>query len=102
MGVPLFQEQAMKIAMVSAGFSAGEADQLRRAMATFKRTGTIGTFRDRIINGMTERGYRAAFAEQVRSEERGVGKECVRTSGSRWTPSQYKHQASRTILRLTI
>src|SRR3546814_4926968 len=49
MGVPLFQEQAMKIAMVSAGFSAGEADQLRRAMATFKRTGTIGTFRDRLI-----------------------------------------------------
>ncbi|MFC3678454.1 error-prone DNA polymerase [Ferrovibrio xuzhouensis] len=73
MGVPLFQEQAMKIAMVSAGFSAGEADQLRRAMATFKRTGTIGNFRDKLINGMTERGYRTEFAEQVFSQIEGFG-----------------------------
>ena len=47
LGVPLFQEQAMKIAIVAAGFTPGEADQLRRAMATFKRAGTIGKFRTR-------------------------------------------------------
>ena len=52
LGVPLFQEQAMKIAIVAAGFTPAEADQLRRAMATFRRTGTIGTFRDKMIEGM--------------------------------------------------
>ncbi|HET9572485.1 MAG TPA: error-prone DNA polymerase, partial [Methyloceanibacter sp.] len=52
LGVPLFQEQAMKIAIVAGGFTPGEADKLRRAMATFKRTGTIGTFRDKMVTGM--------------------------------------------------
>lgn len=73
LGVPLFQEQVMKIAIVSAGFTPGEADQLRRAMATFKRTGTIGTFRDRLINGMKERGYDEAFAASVFSQIEGFG-----------------------------
>lgn len=73
MGVPLFQEQVMRIAMVAAGFTPGEADQLRRAMATFKRTGTIGTFRDRLVNGMRERGYAPSFAEAVFSQIEGFG-----------------------------
>ncbi len=64
LGVPLFQEQAMKIAMVGAGFTAAEADQLRRAMATFKRTGDIGNFREKFLDGMTGRGYTLDFAER--------------------------------------
>ncbi|WP_025897860.1 error-prone DNA polymerase [Sneathiella glossodoripedis] len=64
LGVPLFQEQAMQIAMVAAGFTAEEADQLRRAMATFKRTGDIGNFKIRFIEGMIARKYTAEFAEQ--------------------------------------
>ena len=52
LGVPLFQEQAMRIAIEAGGFSPGEADQLRRAMATFKRNGTIGNYRQRMIDGM--------------------------------------------------
>jgi error-prone DNA polymerase len=57
LGVPLFQEQAMQVAMVAAGFSASEADQLRRAMATFKFTGGVNKFRDKLIKGMIENGY---------------------------------------------
>ncbi|MEP4190885.1 MAG: OB-fold nucleic acid binding domain-containing protein, partial [Sneathiella sp.] len=64
LGVPLFQEQAMKIAMVAAGFSAAEADQLRRAMATFKKTGDIGDFRTRFIKGMIGKNYTPDFAER--------------------------------------
>ena len=64
LGVPLFQEQAMSIAIIAAGFSAGEADQLRRAMATFKRTGTIGNFKEKFINGMISREYEPEFAER--------------------------------------
>ncbi|MCG8493173.1 MAG: OB-fold nucleic acid binding domain-containing protein [Sneathiellales bacterium] len=64
LGVPLFQEQAMKIAMVGAGFTAAESDQLRRAMATFKRTGDIGNFRIKFIKGMINRGYDPDFAER--------------------------------------
>ncbi|USG60454.1 error-prone DNA polymerase [Sneathiella marina] len=63
-GVPLFQEQAMQIAMVGAGFTAGEADGLRRAMATFKRTGDIGNFKNKFINGMVNRGYETDFSEK--------------------------------------
>ncbi|MBE7638664.1 DNA polymerase III subunit alpha [Sneathiella sp. P13V-1] len=63
-GVPLFQEQAMQIAMVGAGFTAEEADGLRRAMATFKRTGDIGNFKEKFLNGMTSRGYEPEFADQ--------------------------------------
>ncbi len=57
LGVPLFQEQAMKIAIVAAGFTPGEADKLRRAMATFRRVGTIGTFQNKMVEGMVARGY---------------------------------------------
>ncbi|MBL8665007.1 MAG: DNA polymerase III subunit alpha, partial [Candidatus Odyssella sp.] len=64
LGVPLFQEQAMKIAIVAAGFTPSEADKLRRAMATFRRSGTIGYFRDKMIGGMLARGYERGFAER--------------------------------------
>ena len=62
MGVPLFQEQAMRIAIVGAGFEPGEADRLRRAMATFKRVGTIDSFRAKFLKGMAARGHDAKFA----------------------------------------
>jgi error-prone DNA polymerase len=73
LGVPLFQEQAMKIAIVAGGFTPGEADKLRRAMATFKRTGTIGTFRDKMIKGMLEKNYPRDFAERCFSQIEGFG-----------------------------
>jgi error-prone DNA polymerase len=73
LGVPLFQEQAMKIAIVAGGFSAGEADRLRRAMATFKRNGTIATFRDKMIKGMLANGYQLEFAERCFSQIEGFG-----------------------------
>ncbi|WP_262693619.1 error-prone DNA polymerase [Kordiimonas aquimaris] len=63
-GVPLFQEQAMKIAIVGAGFTPGEADKLRKAMATFKRTGQIGDFKEKFLNGMVGNGYEPDFAER--------------------------------------
>ena len=64
LGVPLFQEQAMRIAIVAAGFTPGEADKLRRAMASFKRLGDIHLFRDKMIDGMLARGYDPDFAER--------------------------------------
>jgi error-prone DNA polymerase len=73
LGVPLFQEHAMRIAIVAAGFAPGEADRLRRAMATFKRTGTITTFRAKFIDGMVERGYEREFAENCFSQIEGFG-----------------------------
>jgi error-prone DNA polymerase len=73
LGVPLFQEQAMRIAIVAAGFTPGEADRLRRAMATFKRVGTIGTFRAKMIDGMVARGYERVFAERCFSQIEGFG-----------------------------
>lgn len=73
LGVPLFQEQAMQIAITAAGFSPSEADKLRRAMATFKRTGTIGTFRDKMVNGMVAKGYERAFAERCFRQIEGFG-----------------------------
>ena len=73
LGVPLFQEQAMKIAIIAAGFTASEADQLRRAMATFKRVGTIHTFGQKLIDGMTERGYAPDFAERCFKQIEGFG-----------------------------
>ncbi|MGJ0505862.1 MAG: error-prone DNA polymerase [Methylocystis sp.] len=72
-GVPLFQEQAMRIAIVAAGFTPSEADQLRRAMATFKRAGLIGGFRDKMISGMTAKGYAREFAERCFSQIEGFG-----------------------------
>ena len=64
LGVPLFQEQAMKIAIVAAGFTPGEADGLRRAMATFRRNGTLPLYKERFIDGMITNGYELDFAEQ--------------------------------------
>lgn len=72
-GVPLFQEQAMKIAIVAAGFTPGEADRLRRAMATFKKTGGVGIFKDKFIGGMLERGYNKEFAEACFRQIEGFG-----------------------------
>ncbi|GAB4354877.1 MAG: error-prone DNA polymerase [Oricola sp.] len=73
LGVPLFQEQAMKIAIVAAGFSPGEADRLRRAMATFRRVGTIHTFQKKMIDGMVANGYAADFAERCFRQIEGFG-----------------------------
>ncbi|WP_166039796.1 error-prone DNA polymerase, partial [Sphingosinicella sp. YJ22] len=73
LGVPLFQEQAMKVAIVGAGFSPSEADQLRRSMATFKSTGGVGAFRDKMIGGMIERGYSQDFAERTFKQIEGFG-----------------------------
>ncbi|MFG1423632.1 error-prone DNA polymerase [Roseixanthobacter liquoris] len=73
LGVPLFQEQAMQIAIVGAGFTPEEADKLRRAMATFKHVGTIDTFKDKLIRGMLAKGYERAFAESLWQQIKGFG-----------------------------
>jgi error-prone DNA polymerase len=73
LGVPLFQEQAMKIAIVAGGFTPDEADQLRRAMATFRHSGTIKNFGDRLIEGMKRNGYDAEFAERCFRQIEGFG-----------------------------
>jgi error-prone DNA polymerase len=72
-GVPLFQEQAMQIAIVGAGFSPPEADKLRRAMATFRRVGTIKTLRDKFIQGMLSNGYTQDYAEACFKQIEGFG-----------------------------
>ena len=73
LGVPLFQEQAMKIAIVAAGFTPSEADGLRRAMATFRRNGSIPLFRDKLVGGMVARGYEREFAERCFKQIEGFG-----------------------------
>jgi error-prone DNA polymerase len=73
LGVPLFQEQAMRVAIECAGFTAGEADQLRRAMATFKLTGKVSLFRDKLITGMVGNGYTPEFAEKTFKQLEGFG-----------------------------
>jgi error-prone DNA polymerase len=73
LGVPLFQEQAMQIAIVAAGFTPDEADKLRRAMATFRHVGTIHTFREKFIAGMVQNGYLRDFAERCFSQIEGFG-----------------------------
>ncbi|WP_448581602.1 error-prone DNA polymerase [Thermaurantiacus sp.] len=73
LGVPLFQEQAMKVAIVCAGFTPSEADALRRAMATFKFTGGVSHFRDKLVAGMVARGYDAEFAEKTFRQIEGFG-----------------------------
>ncbi len=73
LGIPLFQEQAMRIAIVAAGFTPSEADRLRRAMATFRHTGTIHTFRHKMIEGMAARGYDRDFAERCFKQIEGFG-----------------------------
>ncbi len=73
LGVPLFQEQAMRIAVVAAGFTPEEADQLRRAMATFRKTGEIHNFRVKLVEGMVARGYDREFAERCFNQIEGFG-----------------------------
>ncbi|MBX9458419.1 MAG: error-prone DNA polymerase [Rhizobium sp.] len=73
LGVPLFQEQAMQIAIVAAGFSPPEADKLRRAMATFRRTGTIHQLKEKFIQGMIDKGYEPDFAQQCFKQIEGFG-----------------------------
>lgn len=73
LGVPLFQEQAMKVAIVGAGFTPAEADQLRRAMATFKLTGGVSHFYDKLVGGMVARGYPRDFAERTFKQIEGFG-----------------------------
>jgi error-prone DNA polymerase len=73
LGVPLFQEQAMQIAITAAKFTPDEADGLRRAMATFRHTGNVHLFRDKFINGMTARGYARDFAENCFGQIEGFG-----------------------------
>jgi error-prone DNA polymerase len=73
LGVPIFQEQVMQLAIVAAGFTPGEADQLRRAMAAWKRKGGLGHFEERLIRGMRERGYEEQFARQIFQQILGFG-----------------------------
>jgi error-prone DNA polymerase len=73
LGVPLFQEQAMRVAIECAGFTPGEADQLRRAMATFKFTGGVSAFADKLVNGMVARGYTEEFARKTFTQLEGFG-----------------------------
>jgi error-prone DNA polymerase len=73
LGVPIFQEQVMQIAMLAAGFSAGEADSLRRSMAAWKRKGGVHKFYDRMVSGMTERGYTLEFSQSIFKQIEGFG-----------------------------
>ncbi|WP_284759931.1 error-prone DNA polymerase [Agrobacterium sp. fls2-241-TYG-188a] len=73
LGVPLFQESAMRVAMVCAGFTGGEADQLRKSMATFKFTGGVSRFKEKLVSGMVKNGYTAEFAEKTFSQLEGFG-----------------------------
>jgi error-prone DNA polymerase len=73
LGVPIFQEQVMQLAIVAAGFSPGEADQLRRSMAAWKRRGGLGHFEQRLIEGMRVRGYSEDFARAIFSQIQGFG-----------------------------
>ncbi len=73
LGVPIFQEQVMQLAVVAAGFSPGEADQLRRAMAAWRRRGNLGHFEQRLIEGMRARGYSEQFATQIFRQIQGFG-----------------------------
>jgi error-prone DNA polymerase len=73
LGVPIFQEQVMQLAIVAAGFTPGEADRLRRAMASWRRKGSLGPFEQRLVEGMRERGYEEGFARQVFQQILGFG-----------------------------
>ncbi|HMA98350.1 MAG TPA: OB-fold nucleic acid binding domain-containing protein, partial [Wenzhouxiangella sp.] len=73
LGVPIFQEQVMQIAMTAAGFTPGQADQLRRAMAAWKRRGGLEPFHEQLVEGMLSRGYTAEFAERIYSQIKGFG-----------------------------
>jgi len=71
LGVPIFQEQVMQVAILAAGFTPGEADQLRRSMAAWKRKGGLQQYYDKIVNGMTSRGYEETFAKQIFEQIKG-------------------------------
>lgn len=73
LGIPIFQEQVMQVAMIAADFTPGEADELRRAMAAWKRKGGVGGFRDRLVNAMIKNGYAPEFAERIFSQIKGFG-----------------------------
>ncbi len=73
LGVPLFQEQVMRIAVEVAGFSPGESDELRRAMGAWRKTGSMGDVRERLLSGMTSRGVAVAYAEQIFKQIQGFG-----------------------------
>ncbi len=73
LGVPLFQEQAMKIAIVAGGFTPEEADELRRSMATFKAKGMVSNFREKLIKGMMKNGYTLEYAQRVFKQLEGFG-----------------------------
>jgi len=73
LGVPIFQEQAMRLAVVAAGFTPGEADALRRAMGAWRRRGVIEAIRDKLINGMLANGYSRDFAQQIYDQISGFG-----------------------------
>lgn len=73
LGIPIFQEQVMQIAMMAAGFSGGQADQLRRSMAAWRRKGGVEQFRDRLISGMLSHGYPSAFAVAIFKQIEGFG-----------------------------
>ncbi|HKU14443.1 MAG TPA: error-prone DNA polymerase [Steroidobacteraceae bacterium] len=72
-GVPIFQEQVMQIAVVAAGFSPGEADELRRAMGAWQRSGNMGTYQRKLMDGMRAKGYSEKFAEQIYQQIEGFG-----------------------------
>ena len=72
-GVPIFQEQVIKIAMVAAGFSGGEADQLRRAMGSWKRTGELTHFKEKLITGMSQRNYPLEYSQRIYKQICGFG-----------------------------
>ena len=73
LGVPIFQEQVMQLAVVAAGFTPGEADQLRRSMAAWKRKGGLEHLEERLISGMLAHGYQREFAEQIYRQILGFG-----------------------------
>ena len=73
LGIPIFQEQVIELAMVAAGFTAGEADQLRRAMAAWKRRGGLDKFQQKLVDGMLERGHPKEFADRIFEQIKGFG-----------------------------
>jgi error-prone DNA polymerase len=73
LGVPIFQEQVMQLAILAAGFTSGEADKLRRSMAAWRKKGLLGSFRARLVGGMVSRGYKLEFAEQIFRQIEGFG-----------------------------
>ena len=73
LGVPLFQEQAMKIAIVAAGFTPAEADELKHSIATFKFKGMVNKFQEKLVNGMLKNGYTQDYAERVFKQLKGFG-----------------------------